>query len=302
MERNRREQGRSGWRRRGGRLTRWVAAAGALLGGGMAGQSPGPQVQLLADARMLAPLKVSLSSGMPAGSDVLWQFGDGTAGSGPDATHTFYRPGRYQVSVRVSAGAQEYRATLPLEVHSAGPEQAGAVLLLGGGALRLSALPSVVYAPYTPGFVLDGRPLEGPAVSGSPLPLSAGAHTLSLRISGASGALSRSYSFRSGPLAGNAPFEAEVLRLTNGARAAGWNCARLVYGDAPRPALHSNAQLAVAARAQSAGMALNGYFDHHSPLDGSTPLSRVLASGYLPRLVGEHLAAGQFTPAEVVMA
>ena len=87
-------------------------------------------------------------------------------------------------------------------------EQAELVVLLGRGEVRLGAAGSVVYRPATPTFTLDGRPVED-----GPVPVTAGEHRASVRLTGEGGALERTVTFRSAPLAGSVPFETEVLRL-----------------------------------------------------------------------------------------
>jgi uncharacterized protein YkwD len=74
-------------------------------------------------------------------------------------------------------------------------------------------------------------------------------------------------------------------------------------------ALTTNAKLAHAAQAHSRDMAEQDYFSHVAP-DGSTPLQRMRASGYLPNLqdgyvVGENIAWGTMwlaTPQSIVSA
>ena len=97
-------------------------------------------------------------------------------------------------------------------------------------------------------------------------------------------------------------YEAQVLHLTNAIRAAGWDCQRQANGGRILPPLRFSSQLLVAARAQSVGMALNGYFAHQSSVDNSMPDDRVRASGYPAMADAENIAAGQRTPVEVVTA
>jgi uncharacterized protein YkwD len=252
---------------------------------------------------MKAPLEARFTASLPSGGTATWQFADGGAASGPKVSHVFYQPGRYSVQVRMVSGGHTYTATVPLDVRSSGPEQAAAVLLQDSGSLALSAQGSVVYAPYTPRFVLDGQPTAPLRQS-----VKAGSHTVQVSVSAHSGPVSRSYSYRSGAaLSGSEAarqrsYEAEVLRLSNQARAEGWDCARQTNGGKVLPALRLDAQLQVAARAQSAGMALNGYFAHRSAVDSSLPDDRVRASGYAASSDAENIAAGQPTPAEVVGA
>ncbi|WP_425145308.1 CAP domain-containing protein [Deinococcus sp.] len=258
-----------------------------------------PRLSLVADAKRQAPLDVAFQSGLPTGASVQWQFGDGAVGSGSAARHTYYAPGHYEVAVSMSVAGRQYNSTIPLDVRSSGPEQAAAVLLLddAGASLALGTQGSVVYAPFTPRFWLDGQ-----AVSGLRQPIAAGAHTVQVQMLGKGGPLERSYRFTSSPLTRRPDYDAQVLTLTNQARQDGWDCARKAYGGPPRPPLTFSAQLAAAARAQSSAMALGGYFDHRSALDGSLPDDRIRASGYLPLQDGENIAAGQLTPQEVVTA
>lgn len=67
------------------------------------------------------------------------------------------------------------------------------------------------------------------------------------------------------------------------------NTERTKHGLQP---LKVNAALATAAQRHSRDMAQNDYYSHTS-LNGSMALTRVQASGYTPRLVGENIAAGQ---------
>ncbi|WP_106615681.1 CAP domain-containing protein [Saccharothrix carnea] len=81
--------------------------------------------------------------------------------------------------------------------------------------------------------------------------------------------------------------EAKVVELTNGERAA--------HGC---PALAADDRLAAAARAHSADMAAQNYFDHVSK-DGRSFVDRVKAAGY-PAPGAENIAAGQRTAEAVV--
>ncbi|WP_131774098.1 CAP domain-containing protein, partial [Protofrankia symbiont of Coriaria myrtifolia] len=55
----------------------------------------------------------------------------------------------------------------------------------------------------------------------------------------------------------------------------------------------------LAAQRHSEDMAANSYMDHVS-LDGRTMTDRATASGYRYRMLGENVAAGQNSPAEVM--
>ena len=262
-----------------------------------------PRVSLTADRAMTAPLTVTFTAALPEDGQADWQFADGGRASGASASHIFYRPGRYEVQAHMTVSGHTYLATLPVEVRSGGPEAAAAVVLLDSGTLALSAQGSRIYAPYTPSFTLDGQPsvpLRQATKSGS--------HAVKVSVNAASGELSRSYSFRSRAALSPAEvtrqqdYEAEVLSLTNAARTAGWDCKRQADGGTVMPPLRLDPQLLVAARAQTVGMALNGYFDHRSGVDGSMPDARVRASGYRAVSDAENIAAGQQTPVEVVAA
>ncbi|SMB91032.1 CAP domain-containing protein [Deinococcus hopiensis] len=257
------------------------------------------QVRFSMNEDRLAPLEVTFQGGARPEQRVEWDFGDGTAGQGQTQTHTYYRPGTYTVrsTLRTATGQVLSRATGTLEVKSAGSERAQMVVLLGRGEVRFSAAGSVVYRRTTPTFTLNDRP-----VGAGPVQVVAGEYRASLHLSGEGGNLSRSVRFRMAPLTASVPFETEVLRLTNRARARGWNCTTLKEGGPARAPLTRDSKLEVAALAQSAGMALNDYFDHLSAVDGSTPAARVEAAGVRAEASGENIAAGQATPDEVVRA
>jgi uncharacterized protein YkwD len=95
-----------------------------------------------------------------------------------------------------------------------------------------------------------------------------------------------------------ASFEEEVLRLTNEARAMGADCGT---GGSFGPAepLTMNPTLRCAARLHSADMGEQGFFAHEG-LDGRTPFDRMADAGYVGRTMGENIAKGQQSPAEVV--
>ncbi len=243
----------------------------------------------------LAPLAVTFEARMPPGARVAWDFGDGQTGEGSAPSHTYWQPGRYQVKVIVT-GSVHSAAALSVTAGDAGPERAQITLLESGDGATFGAQASRVYAPFTPRWTLDGHPVAGRAA------LLGGPHLLRLDIGGRSGPLTREVRFVSGPVETSAPFDSEVLRLTNQARAQGWDCALKRFGGKALPPLSRSAVLDVAARAQSSAMALNGYFAHTSPLDGSDVGERAHAAGYPWRSVGENLAGGQRTPQEVVGA
>ncbi|MFJ5774132.1 CAP domain-containing protein [Streptomyces sp. NPDC093094] len=82
--------------------------------------------------------------------------------------------------------------------------------------------------------------------------------------------------------------EAEVVSLTNGERAA-----------AGLPPLAPDPALTRAARAHSADMVARDFYAHTAP-DGSRPWDRAAAAGSAHRSVGENIACGQRSAAEVV--
>jgi uncharacterized protein YkwD len=90
----------------------------------------------------------------------------------------------------------------------------------------------------------------------------------------------------------------QVVELVNAARVQGRRCGRKSY--APAPGLHLNAALAAAALEHARDMAVHDEFEHRGH-DGSTPGTRVQQAAYGPyRVVGENIAAGAMTAAEVV--
>ena len=95
--------------------------------------------------------------------------------------------------------------------------------------------------------------------------------------------------------------EAEVLRLTNKARAKSRKCGGKRM-KAVRPVPWS-ATLAGTANQHSADMATTDYFAHNAP-SGESPFDRIRSSGYDYRAAGENIAAGLglSQPAAVVRA
>ncbi|MFE1290029.1 CAP domain-containing protein [Streptomyces sp. NPDC058751] len=80
----------------------------------------------------------------------------------------------------------------------------------------------------------------------------------------------------------------EVITLTNTERAA-----------AGLPPLTADARLTAAAQAHSADMVARDFYAHTSP-EGGRPWDRAAAAGSAHRAVGENIACGQRSPAEVV--
>ncbi|GGB54038.1 CAP domain-containing protein [Deinococcus soli (ex Cha et al. 2016)] len=253
-----------------------------------------------ASADHLAPLTVTLRVTHPAGHTVTWAYGDGATGSGAQVTHTYYRPGTYQIQVSLlnAQGRVVGRTEIPMQVRGSGAERAElTVLHAADGTVRLSDLGSVLYRPEPVRVLLNGREVSGAGRLGG------GANTATAQATTSAGqTVQRTLTLTGAALTTSLPFDSEVLRLTNQARAQGWNCDTKRPGGPARPPLKGDATLDVAAQAQSAGMALYGYFDHASALDGSTPMRRVQAAGMNPTSVAENIAAGQQTPQEVVDA
>jgi uncharacterized protein YkwD len=91
--------------------------------------------------------------------------------------------------------------------------------------------------------------------------------------------------------------EAEVLELTNEARARGAVCGDEAF--APAPPLSMAPQLVVAARAHSFDMGARRYFDHVTP-EGAAPGDRMHAAGWQSGYTGENIYGGPATAEEVV--
>jgi uncharacterized protein YkwD len=88
-----------------------------------------------------------------------------------------------------------------------------------------------------------------------------------------------------------------ILDLVNAARSAGRRCGGKYF--APAPPLALDPILARAALLHSRDMAEHDAFDHRGH-DGSTPSERIDRAGFgAHRIVGENIAAGAMTPAEV---
>jgi uncharacterized protein YkwD len=89
----------------------------------------------------------------------------------------------------------------------------------------------------------------------------------------------------------------QILDLVNQARASGRRCGSKAYAAAAPLAL--NTMLSSAAYSHSQEMATSGVFDHRGR-EGSTPVTRVERAGYGGYIiVGENIAAGAMTAAEV---
>jgi uncharacterized protein YkwD len=89
----------------------------------------------------------------------------------------------------------------------------------------------------------------------------------------------------------------ELLQRINGVRAAGHRCGRRNMG--PAAPLKWDASLQSAATGHSLDMAKRNYFEHRSP-EGADVASRASASNYRWQTVGENIAGGDRTVAEVM--
>ncbi|MGK5639426.1 CAP domain-containing protein [Streptomyces sp. URMC 126] len=92
------------------------------------------------------------------------------------------------------------------------------------------------------------------------------------------------------------PFTAEGLARTAADVLALTNVHRTAAGLRP---LDGDPRLTAAAQAHSADMAARGYHSHTAP-DGGRPWDRAVAAGCVHRSIGENIACGQRSPAEVV--
>lgn len=99
------------------------------------------------------------------------------------------------------------------------------------------------------------------------------------------------------PASASAEVAAQVLRLVNEARSQPRRCGDRSFGAAGP--LQLDAQLGEAAARHAAEMARHSYMAHEGR-DGSSPDQRITRTGYRWRSVGENVAAGQPSAAEVV--
>ena len=93
-------------------------------------------------------------------------------------------------------------------------------------------------------------------------------------------------------------WECEVLYITNERRAQGANCGGQQFG--PAGPLEMQDQLRASARGHSADMGNQNFFDHDNPFTGTSPFQRMQAAGFQGFTMGENIAAGQTSPAQVV--
>jgi uncharacterized protein YkwD len=92
-------------------------------------------------------------------------------------------------------------------------------------------------------------------------------------------------------------FQSDLLASINYARSVGLNCGGVAY--APVCPLRWDAQLQTAANVHSVDMATNNFFAHPGT-NGLRLDSRISATGYVYSSVGENIAGGQQTVADVI--
>ena len=93
-------------------------------------------------------------------------------------------------------------------------------------------------------------------------------------------------------------FEAEIVTRTNQVRAEGGCCDTKLCFE-PSGALVPADELTRAARLHARDMSMRQYFSHDSP-DGETPFDRMRQQGFDGCAMGENLAQGQTSAADVV--
>lgn len=100
---------------------------------------------------------------------------------------------------------------------------------------------------------------------------------------------------------GWASFEEEVLARVNDARQGGGECTRPTESRSfsPSQPLSMDRTLRCAARNHSFDMGDRGFFSHDNP-SGESARDRIERAGYTWSRMGENIAVGQATPAQVV--
>jgi len=253
----------------------------------------------------LAPLELNFSaqtSGGRAPLTYLWDFGDGEISREQSPHHTFYKPGRYGVSVTVtdSAGLR-LSGNTALEVKGNGVAPGAKIVLLQrpDGSATLTSSGSKIYGPLEKSvWRVGGKEYSQESLKIAPMV--SGTYEVSLLLSSGGKNYSSSVKFKVEHFETRPSFEDEVWRLTNDARARGWRCTAGGYGGPRLAPLRRNPVLDAAAMAQATSMAANDYFAHRSTVDGSEVGARAEALGYRFQSVGENIAAGQRSPEEVV--
>ncbi len=172
------------------------------------------------------------------------------------------------VTVVVVMGAGAYAGSQILGTHT-GPAKKGVGTAASGSTVAAPQLDSTTGEP-TSSASPSPSPSPSPSVKASPAPSV------------------RSTRTTAPPATGDAGLEAQVFTLVNQERA-----------KVGCPALTVDSRLATAARGHSQDMATRGFFDHTNP-DGVTAAQRVKNAGYNWSYVGENIAAGQRTAADVM--
>ncbi|MEV8475706.1 CAP domain-containing protein [Streptomyces sp. NPDC051173] len=232
------------------------------------------------------------------GVDVLDESDGSTAGADSDPLAALVGSGRARsgappvtVDPRLTAAARSHAAAMAAQGHL-GAEGADGLSVFqrvtGNGYAYLGIAEQLVSGPRTPAEFLEyclgeadaGRPLRDPTLTAVGL-----AHAVDSRSSTTYWTALWASPFSTAGLARTA---AEVVALTNAERA-----------SAGLPPLADDLLLGAAAQAHSADMVARDFYAHISP-EGSRPWDRAAAAGCAHRGIGENIACGQRSPAEVV--
>ena len=246
-----------------------------------------------------APFTASFNAS-PVNQTYRWLVNDEEAARGASFSRTFYQAGEYTVRLEFASGPARGSWLGTVVVQDGGVARATATILPESGELvRLLGARSFTGSPassYTWTFD-DGQVLRGPDVTRA---LAPGKHAVTLAVDAPKVYEFKTYTLQAAVLSQTRSLEDRVVSLSNLARAAGWDCSGLRNGGPALPVLARDAKLDLAAKYQANLLALYGYFDHASPLDGSTLTDRVAAAGFAFRFVAENIAKGQPTPESVV--
>ncbi|MEU3356276.1 CAP domain-containing protein [Streptomyces sp. NPDC037389] len=193
---------------------------------------------------------------------------------------------------RLVAAARAHATAMATQrrLDAAGPDGASVFQrVTAGGYAYVRLAEHLVSGPRTVDAFLDYCLAEGRARTGHPAHDPAFTHVGIAHAVAASGdtywTALWAAPLTDGSLAGTV---AEVLALTNAERA-----------TAGLPPLAADTRLAAAAQAYSTDMATRGFYSHTSP-EGTEPWDRAAAAGARHRGIGENIACGQRSPAEVV--
>lgn len=186
----------------------------------------------------------------------------------------------------------------------------------GGGALACESASDCLSLCFCAGGSAEAcsaacAPATGGASGGGGTPVGGGTGGVGGAASGGSGSNSGGAPSSTGGASGGCAddgsgwqsewqaFECEVLALVNQRRAQGASCGGA--NMAPVGPLQRNTALTSSARGHAEDMATKNYFAHQS-LDGKSPFDRMQAAGYSGSTMGENIAAGQATPAQVMQS